>query len=172
MAGIPAPCPARHAGISLVELVMVCAALAIVLATAAPDLQALRQRQALVAAGNSLASGLHATRSAAVTRGQPARLCASVDGSVCAAAAAWSSGWRSYLDSEPATTLAHGSLPAGVIVSSSAGRLQVRYLPDGRSAGSNTTFTLCSGGRHWRQVVVNNAGRVRQTAVSDTPCPP
>ena len=45
---------------------------------------------------------------------------------------------------------------------SSMGRQQARYLPDGRSAGSNLTISICNvQGRLLATVVINNSGRIR-----------
>ena len=58
-------------------------------------------------------------------------------------------------------------------IQSSSGRNHLRYLPDGRSAGSNLTIRICNQkGLLLGAVVVNNAGRPRtERARGDTPCP-
>jgi type IV fimbrial biogenesis protein FimT len=54
---------------------------------------------------------------------------------------------------------------------SSTGRIQLRYLPDGRSAGSNLSVRLCREDKLLAQVIVNNTGRIRsETASGSTPC--
>ena len=54
---------------------------------------------------------------------------------------------------------------------SSSGRVQLRYLPDGRSAGSNLTVRLCREDKLMGRVIVNNGGRVRsERASGSTPC--
>ena len=46
---------------------------------------------------------------------------------------------------------------------STAGRTRVHYRPDGTSAGSNVTLTVCDrrGRDEATALVINNAGRVR-----------
>ena len=47
-------------------------------------------------------------------------------------------------------------------VVSTVGRQQLRYLPDGRSAGTNLTISICNkGGELLGKVIVNNMGRPR-----------
>ena len=54
---------------------------------------------------------------------------------------------------------------------SSAGRPQLRYLPDGRSSGSNLRVRLCRDDTLLGQVIVNNVGRVRSESASGSkPC--
>ena len=53
------------------------------------------------------------------------------------------------------------------------GRPRLRYLPDGRSAGTNLTLSICSqDGRLLGSVIVNNAGRPRsERPKRPQPCP-
>ena len=54
-----------------------------------------------------------------------------------------------------------------------SGRRYLRYLPDGRSAGSNLTISLCNRkGEKLGAVIVNNAGRPRsERAKTGSVCP-
>ncbi len=58
-------------------------------------------------------------------------------------------------------------------LTSTAGRKQVRYLPDGRSAGSNLTISICNQkGELLSSVIVNNVGRARSSRpTTPTACP-
>lgn len=159
------------AGFSLIELLITLSVAAIVLGISAPALQGFAARQALISASNSLVTGLQLARATAITSNRAVRLCPSRNGLQCEDMESWSVGWRTASERLPHSTLAQDSLPAGIQVRSSAGRPYVRYLPDGRSAGSNASLTLCSGGKHWRQIIVNNGGRVRQTPIQTTACP-
>ncbi|MGS1078362.1 GspH/FimT family protein [Pseudoxanthomonas beigongshangi] len=62
-------------------------------------------------------------------------------------------------------------LPPDFRIRSSVGRPQLRYLPDGRSAGSNLTVRICLRERLMSEVVVNNGGRARsRRAAFGEPC--
>jgi len=62
-------------------------------------------------------------------------------------------------------------LPPDFRIRSSVGRPQLRYLPDGRSAGSNLTVRISLRDRLMSEVVVNNGGRARsRRAASGEPC--
>ena len=58
-------------------------------------------------------------------------------------------------------------------VTSTVGRQQLRYLPDGRSAGTNLTLSICNQNQELLgQVIVNNMGRPRSERPKvPTPCP-
>jgi len=58
-------------------------------------------------------------------------------------------------------------------VVSTTGRQQLRYLPDGRSAGTNLTISICNPkGELLGAVIVNNMGRARSERPKvPTACP-
>lgn len=159
-------------GFSLIELLITLAIAAILLAIAAPSMREFAARQALVSASNSLVTGLQLARSTAVKNGQPALLCPSLHAGSCGAAEDWSHGWLVRTERPPHSTAEamQGYLPANIQVSLSQGRRHVRFLPDGRSPGTNLTLHLCSRGVASRQIVVSNSGRVRSTLINNTPC--
>lgn len=159
-------------GFSLIELLITLAIAAILLAIAAPSMREFAARQALVSASNSLVTGLQLARSTAIKSGQPALLCPSRQAGHCDDATAWSHGWLVHGERPPYSTTdgMQGYLPANIQVSLSQGRRHVRFLPDGRSPGTNLTLHLCSRGMASRQIVVSNSGRVRSTLINNTPC--
>ncbi|WP_172637412.1 GspH/FimT family protein, partial [Xanthomonas citri] len=55
----------------------------------------------------------------------------------------------------------HDFATGGIDIVSTAGRSIVRFLPNGRSSGTNITISLCSNARRLADVVVNNSGRAR-----------
>ena len=165
----PLPCRQQQ-GLSLVELLVTLAVLAILVAGSAPAWSQFMARQTLVSTTNSLVTGLQLARYRAITSGQPTRLCAARDAWNCGSSSDWSSGWRVHSDSATPLASDHALLPAGTQVSLSQGRQTVRFLPDGRSPGTNLTLHLCSRNRATRQIIVNNAGRTRITPILDTPC--
>ncbi|WP_242450506.1 GspH/FimT family protein, partial [Xanthomonas citri] len=58
-------------------------------------------------------------------------------------------------------TVEHDFATGGIDIVSTAGRSIVRFLPNGRSSGTNITISLCSNARRLADVVVNNSGRAR-----------
>jgi type IV fimbrial biogenesis protein FimT len=63
-----------------------------------------------------------------------------------------------------------GDVASGLRVRSSRHRSQARFLPDGRSSGSNLSILLCHPDARIQtvRVIVNNAGRVRSERPAGT----
>ncbi|MCE4073729.1 MULTISPECIES: GspH/FimT family pseudopilin [Stenotrophomonas] len=167
---------------SLVEILVGAFILVTLAIVALPSMEGLIERQRTRAATYALLNNLALARLTAVSRRGIAALCPSTDGTTCTRSSDWSNGWLLFLDRDgnrrpdtPDDIVRQDIPPASrhIRVVSSAGRRQVRYLPDGRSAGSNLTISLCNTkGRLLARVIVNNAGRAR-TARPRTPtaCP-
>jgi type IV fimbrial biogenesis protein FimT len=82
--------PRRHrAGFTLVELMITVAVLAILAAIATPSMQALINANRLAGASSELEATLQLARSEAVRRNARVTVCATTDGTTCAAATAW-----------------------------------------------------------------------------------
>lgn len=157
-------------GFTLTECLVAVAAVALLLGLALPDFQELLRRQRAATAMHLLSTQLVQARSTAITRRVPVTLCPSRGDGRCHDSPDWSSGWLLYRDPKRDTQPRSAQdilrdvqqpLHESVQVRSSAGRLRVRYQPDGRSSGSNLTLRVCQGARLGGEIVVNNAGRVR-----------
>ena len=174
---------ARMRGFTLVELVIVVAILAILLAVAVPALAPLVERHRAGTAMTALSTQMQLTRMAAITYRRPAVLCPSRDGSACDGGTDWGVGWLLFLDTDgnqqpdaADEILRNDPGPAGAShmrMVGTTGRPRLRFLPDGRSAGSNLTVSVCSAeGALLGAVIVNNVGRPRAfRPVSPVPCP-
>ena len=159
------------AGFSLIELLITLSVAAIVLGISAPALQGFTARQALISASNSLVTGLQLARYQAITSGSAVRLCPAHESGGCADRTAWSHGWLVQPETSATLPVQHrGQLPAGMTVSLSQGRQHVRFLPDGRSPGTNLTLQVCSRSLAARQIIISNSGRVRSGPISTMPC--
>lgn len=160
----------RSQGLTLIELCTTLAVAAIICTIALPALSQLRQHQSLVTSTNALVHALQLTRIQAITSRQAYLLCPAGKSGDCQKTTDWSHGWQVVPAKAPSahTLLLRGEAGKGVRLQSTVGRTQVRYNPDGTSAGTNVTFTLCNtSGSHI--VVVNNTGRVR-SARTDATC--
>lgn len=173
---------AGQAGHTLVELGLVLATLGICAALAVPAMGSLLERHRATAAMDALATQLQLARMAAITYRQPAVLCPSSDGTGCDGLPDWSGGWLLFLDAdgnrqpdagEEVIRVERAPTSRHLRVLATAGRRQVRYTPDGRSAGSNVTISVCGAdGLLLGAVIVNNMGRPRRfRPVSPQPCP-
>lgn len=168
------PTPSRLRGFTLIEACVTLAILVILAAVGLPSFAQLAERQRTQTALHLLSSHFAAARMAAITYGIPTGVCPGDDHGRCRIDSDWSGGWLIYqspgsarqpTSPDDVLRVEQAAVHPSLRFVSSAGRQQIRFLPDGRSAGSNLTITLCRDSRALGQVVVNNAGRTR-TALS------
>lgn len=163
--------PSEQTGFTLLEAVTTVAVLAILLATALPSLARLVEYQRASAAIGSLVAHMSLARMAAISHRRPTILCPSSSGTSCDTGSDWSGGWMLFIDSnrnrrpDPGDEVLRVDLdPTSrtLRLPGTSGRPFLRYLPDGRSAGSNLTISLCNNkDEKLGSVIVNNAGRPR-----------
>jgi len=157
-------------GYTLLQLAIVMAMICVLTAVGIPAFQDLLMRQRLAVTSYRLSSQLALARSSAISYGVPVSVCPSSGDGRCRADNDWSHGWMAYRDldrqpqpTDPGNVLGLETAPAvtSMTVISNSGRQAVRFLPDGRSAGSNLSIRICGKGRLMAEVIVNNAGRTR-----------
>lgn len=86
----------KTSGFTLLELLVVVAIAAIVLAIATPGYTSFMDREKVAALSSEFESSLAVVRSAAIKSGVPVLLCASSDGQNCSGQ--WSQGWLAFRD--------------------------------------------------------------------------
>ena len=172
----------RHAAFTLIELLMSVAIVALLAGIGLPPMGRLVERHRANAAMNTLTAHMQLARIAAISRNRRAVLCPTSDGARCVAGNDWSPGWMMFIDEDGnrqpdhADDILQVDLQAAsphLRITSNSGRAQLRYLPDGTSAGSNLTVSVCTpDGQLLGQVIVNNIGRPRsQRPAVATACP-
>lgn len=167
-------------GFSLVEALTIMAITAILLLIGVPSYAGLVESQRASSAMHLLTAHMASARMTAITYRIPTVVCPSDRAGGCRSDGDWSQGWLMFFDADGnrqpdsrQDILRDENAPIhpSLRIVSSAGRTQLRYLPDGRSAGSNLSVRLCREDKLLAQVIVNNTGRIRsETASGSTPC--
>lgn len=175
-----------ESGLTLLELVMALAVLAVVVGLATPSLGAAIESGRYASASHQISGSLATARMLAITRGHRVAVCPTTDGSSCSDGSDWSRGWLLFLDADrtgqprdAAAVLEVVERPASgsaLRVGTTPGRRLVRFFPNGMAGGNNLTLSICSasGEQLLGQVVVAVSGRARTTRIasgSDVPCP-
>lgn len=171
---------AASRGFSLLEALAVMAITSIGLVIGVPSYQSLSERSRVSSATHLLTAHMASARSTAVTYRVPTVVCPSNRAGGCRTDGDWSHGWLMFFDRDgnrqpdtPHDILRDENAPIhpSLRIFSSVGRPSLRYLPDGRSAGSNLTVRVCRGNTLRARIIVNNGGRVRtQTFNGSHPC--
>ena len=169
-------------GFTLIELLTTTSIFAILAGISLPSFSQLIESQRTASAISSLQSHMALARMAAVSRNNRTVLCPTPDGQHCTNSTDWSTGWMLFVDEngnrkpdagDDILRVEQQPISTHLRIASSAGRQQLRYLSDGRSAGSNLTINLCNQrGQLLGKVIVNNVGRPRSERYNGAaPCP-
>ena len=157
-------------GFSLIEAMIVMVVAAICLAIGVPSYQSMTERTRISSAMHLLSAHMASARNTAISYRIPTVVCPSNRAGGCRTDGDWSQGWLMFFDKdgnrkpdlrEDILRDENAPIHPSLRILSSAGRSQLRYLPDGRSAGSNLTVRLCREGVLLGSVIVNNVGRIR-----------
>ncbi|MEH6542642.1 MAG: GspH/FimT family pseudopilin [Porticoccaceae bacterium] len=144
---------ARGNGFTLVELMIVIALMAILIAVAAPSFTQLIKNNRLQTMADTFYTSVILTRSEALARNSPVIMCKSSDGSTCVTTGDWQQGWIVFEDTdrtgdkhatdEPALKR-YPAMAAGYTLTTAGSTFQNQliYRPDG-TANSFDTFRVC-----------------------------
>lgn len=180
-------------GVTLVELLVAIAILAILTTAAVPALTHWSRSNRLSAGINRFHRALVLARSQAIEHGGHAVVCKSPDGRGCESTAGWEQGWLIFLDPAEDEQCqdddADGrcDLDGGLIIRAGQGFAHgmtlrgsgntadaVAFKSSGFSEGYPGTFTLCNASGAARGLVLSMQGRIRLAYPSedDLQCPP
>lgn len=171
-----------HTGMTLIELILGCAILSILAGLTLPAMSHIATQAHVGSTLSALMAQMQLARQTAILRNHRTLLCPSDDGHTCTSTNDWSGGWILFADddgnrrpdrSTDILRVEQAPLTRHLRIISNSGRTYLRYLPDGSSAGSNLTLSICSPrGQLLGRVVVNNVGRPRSERLSGSaPCP-
>lgn len=166
-------------GVTLGELAIALAILALLSSLAVPSFRAIERRASLRSASDQLFLALHRARSTSILRNLPAVVCLTADGLHCGQRAGSVAGaWIAFLERTPSSPawrsppddMLHAErLPRGVQVRAS--RPTVTFWPVARAAATST-FVLCDIERIAppHAIVVSQSGRARQATATARDC--
>lgn len=159
-------------GFTLIELMIVLMIIAVVLVIAGPGFMTANLNTRLKSSSNAMMSSVYTARGEAIKRNVPIRLCASADGSTCAASGDWEQGWV-VLDPNDVVLEKHAPLPAGYKMTSTGG-LTLTFQPSGL-ASTMSTVKICRSqpepGIQEREVVISATGRPSVVKTTTGTCP-
>ena len=165
--------PTRPKGYTLIELLTTVAIVGILTSLALPAFDNIQARNAMAGSVNLFLAQLHLARSTAVTREWRITLCPTSNGTDCNDDhKAWQDGYLIFDDTNKnrqhdagEQIISYQEKAAGTvkILSSSAYRNRISFLPLGRAWFSNTTIRFCHESHPDlnRAIIISNNGRVR-----------
>jgi type IV fimbrial biogenesis protein FimT len=182
----PVKCERRQRGITLVECCTTVGIVAVVTATAAPNLGGLAGGTDRAYA-EELRSTIALARSEAIKGSSRAVICKSNDGSSCSRDGGWSQGWMLFSDTnhngqrdgdEPVITIREALAPGWRVTGNGSMARYVAFEADGAPAQFSGafqagTFTICRSSREAlsaRSVIMSATGRVRTESRTATAC--
>lgn len=162
-------------GFTLIELMVAVAVMGVLAAVTLPTIGSMLSNNRSVAMTNELVTALWVARSESLRRGRPVTVCSTTNGTGCALATDWATGWIAVVDNQTnpagnptvAEVLRRWNAPGGD--PTITGPTFVRYQPSGRiAATAQVQFTLavdgCTG-LNARSVQVTTVGRPSVTRV-------
>lgn len=172
----------KHArAFTLMELMIAVAVMILLVATALPAFNGLRQEQMVRGAQHEFLATLHLAKQAAVARNRRVSLCPSAGGRGCLGSGSWHRGWLVFVDRngdrspDPGETVLSRKqgLAKALTLTSSRYRRVITFQPTGTAGGSNATFTVCTPGKDRRaaSVVLSRLGRIRLEEGDTNACP-
>ncbi|HEV8443042.1 MAG TPA: GspH/FimT family protein [Steroidobacteraceae bacterium] len=151
----------KNRGLTLLELCVVLALVALLASVAAPTFLSASRNAAVRSAFFELAAGLQLARASAIVQAQRGTLCLSASLEGACLSDGGTNAWTAFLVVDgKSLPLASRTLPAGVVLRATRNRID--FWPDSRAA-STGTLTICDtlGVARPRSLVVSQLGRIR-----------
>lgn len=161
---------AYASGMTMTELLITLAVLAVLMMVAVPSFKDASLGSRLSAAANDLLASVQLARSEAIKRNVAVTLCASADGTTCAASGGWEQGW--IIVAAAAVIQVQQGLPDGYLLTQTGGTNPLSFQPIGIGATA-ATFTACRDdpdGSQERVLTVRAAGTAFVTRTTTGSC--
>jgi type IV fimbrial biogenesis protein FimT len=162
----------RARGFTLIELMVTIVVLAILLSIAIPSFNDASLSSKLSGFANNLLASVQLARSEAIKSNTVVTLCASANGTTCAASGGWQQGW--IVRDVANRVLQHQqALQTGFRVTQAGGNAVLSFQPIGVGATA-ATFTVCRNaplGNQERVVTISATGVAYVTRTEAGACP-
>jgi len=161
---------AYASGMTMTELLITLAVLAVLMMVAVPSFKDASLGSRLSAAANDLLASVQLARSEAIKRNVAVTLCASAGGTTCAASGGWEQGW--IIVAAAAVIQVQQGLPDGYLLTQTGGTVPLNFQPIGIGATA-ATFTVCRDdpdGSQERVLTVRAAGTAFVTRTTTGSC--
>lgn len=160
----------KQMGVTALELMVVMALVAILLATGVPAFKNYSWNLRMKTAMDTLQMDLNMARAYAISHNIQTVICPAINGIDCSDSPDWQNGWivftdlngdRSRQDGEPLRK--HAGATEFLQISSSRSRSYLRFFPNGSAPGSNVSIQFCDkrGAEFAGIIAVSNSGRIR-----------
>jgi type IV fimbrial biogenesis protein FimT len=175
----------RHAGFTLVELMVTVTVSVILIAIAAPSFGTLLLKRSVQLAADNLVSDLRFARFEAIKLSRTVSVCSATTPTACSAGASWKDGWIVFVDADGDGSLDQGdevlrvqdaltSIAAMASTSPVNDRAFFVYQPTGMARGATQTFIITPTGADAssliRVVCVSIQGRAALRALGTVSC--
>jgi type IV fimbrial biogenesis protein FimT len=165
-------------GFTLLELLIALTILGILLGIVIPGLKNAVARVQSTSVRSAITATLFDAQRNATVVGREIVVCPATE-TQCTGGQDWSRGWIAFIDHNSDGLRGPGEqiirreteLPAGVRLHGTNGRPRIVYQPNGGSAGTNITFTLCDrrGAKSAQALVLSNGARLRHERAKPAP---
>lgn len=168
-------------GFSLIELMIAMTIVIILVGYALPNLNQLKLNQFMDSERNRLTVALNYARNTAIHNQNFIVICPSSSGKSCDSKSNWHNGWVVFtdlnqnrkIDVSDEILIHETAMRNEIKATSSKYRQKIRYNYMGFSPGTNTSINFCDsrGLKFAKSIIINNAGRVKQSKpISDNVC--
>ncbi|HHL31873.1 MAG TPA: prepilin-type N-terminal cleavage/methylation domain-containing protein [Oceanospirillales bacterium] len=158
---------------TLIELIMTLTIISLLISYALPNIYQLKLNYLMANERNRLTASLNLARFTAISKQLQVIICPSTSGRDCDNQSNWYGGWIIFHDDNRNRTLDQGekllrfehAMVDEITATSSIHRQKLRFNSLGFSPGTNVSINFCDarGNDAAQAIIINNAGRVRQS---------